>query len=73
MNTPILRTVQVAVALMVVAIVVLAVLLLTGIIGQEMALNVAWRTASVIGICALAGIVLGLVFGAGQSDDGKPG
>ena len=72
MNTPILRTLQVAVALIVVAIVILAVLLLTGVIGQETAVNVAWRTGAVIGICAFAGIVLGLVFGTGRNDDGRP-
>ncbi len=71
MNTTLLRTFQVGVALLVFTIATMAILVLLGIFDPHQALRIGTKAAAVIGICLVGGLGLTVLFGlrSGGSDD----
>ena len=72
MKRNMLRTVQIGIALIVLACVTLAILVLTGVIAQDEAMRVARNVSAVIALCVAAGIVLMALFGLGKVADREP-
>jgi len=69
MKTPILRTIQVTVALLIVTFVTLATLLLLGFIVQGSAIRIGLNIMAIAAICVVAGIALTALFGLGSDSD----
>lgn len=72
MNPMVLRTLQTGAALIVITVGTLLVLVILGVVGQDSALRIGLNVSAVIGVCMLAGLVLGLLFGAGGGDKLDP-
>ena len=67
MNTAVLRTVQVGVALLVVTIATLAVLVLVDAVDQQDALRIGTNVSVIIAICLVASVGLTALFGLGSN------
>lgn len=67
MNTAMLRTAQVGVALLVLTIASLAVGVLVGVVDQEEAMRIGTNVSAIIGIVLIASLGLTAVFGIGSS------
>lgn len=67
MNTAVLRTVQVGVALLVVTIATLAVLVLVNVVDQQDALRIGTNVSGIIVIGLVASVGLTALFGLGSN------
>lgn len=63
MNSTLLRTLQIGIALIVITAVSLAALLVLGFLDQSSALRIGLNVSAVIGLCMVGGVALGVVFG----------
>ena len=63
MGSGILRTVQIGISLIVLTAVTVVILMILGLMSQESALRIGLNVTAIIGVCVIAGVALGAVFG----------
>lgn len=63
-----LRIFQIGVALIITCVVAIAILVITGVVGQDSGIRITLNVASIIGICVVAALALRAVLGIGGGE-----